>query len=220
MEGVMDDDDDTTWQATVRREARRVTTAVLDRTPVVLRRRLLPLERFARDFQISARAVAAVRAHLGPGGRLLVFGVGRDSSTWELVNRSGRTVFLEDVPGWIDRSVEDSPDREVHQVRYLTRVDRSLRYEDPADIPVPELPEALAGTRWDAVVVDGPYGWGPETPGRAGSIALARRLVESGGIVVVDDYERAVERHSCDIVFGRQADVMLDPRRPVVLFRC
>lgn len=183
-----------------------------------LRRHLLPLLRFTYGFQISAAAVAAARDHLRAGGRLLVFGLGLDSSTWELVNRGGRTVFLEDVPGWIDIAATEAPDRETYLIEYATRSERSLRYEDPAEIPLPDIPDAIAATEWDVVVVDGPYGWGPETPGRAASITLAHRLVAPGGIVIVDDYDRAVERHCCDIVFGRPADEMLDTVRPVALF--
>ena len=149
-----------------------------------------------------------------------MFGLGLDSSTWELVNRSGRTVFLEDVPGWIDISGEEAPDREVYRITYETTLASSLRYEDRSEIPLPTLPGELTLTKWDVVVVDGPYGWGPETPGRSASISLAQCLVAPGGIVIVDDYDRPVERHSCDLVFGRPADEMLDTVRPVALFHC
>jgi Polysaccharide biosynthesis len=202
------------------RQAQRALAAVLPRIPESARRHLVRALRFTYGFQISAKALVAARNHLGNGGRLLVFGVGLDSSTWELVNRGGRTVFLEDVPGWIDISGEEAPDREVHLIAYETTVTGSLHYEDRSEIPLPTLPGELALTQWDVVVVDGPYGWGPETPGRSASIALAQRLVAPGGIVLIDDYDRALERHSCDIVFGRPADEMLDTTRPVALFRC
>jgi hypothetical protein len=193
---------------------------VLDRLPERARRHLVPALRFTVGFQISARAMEAARDHLGAGGRLLVIGLGLDSSTWELVNRGGRTAFVEDVPGWIDIARREAPGREVHQLTYSTTLATSLRYEEASEIPLPTLPDALAPAAWDVVVVDGPYGWGPETPGRAASIALSRELVSPGGVVIVDDYDRAVERHTCDLVFGRPADRLLDPRRPVALFHC
>jgi len=208
------------WQQSAEREAKRALTALLPQLPESIRRQLVPILRFAYEFQISAHAVAAARDHLVTGGRLPVFGVGHDSSTWELVNPGGRTVFLEDVSSWIDISAAESPDREVFMITYETTLAESLHYEEPSDIPLPVVPDGLASTRWDVVVLDGPYGWGPETPGRSASIALARRLVAPGGIVIVDDYNRPVERHSCDIVFGRPADKMLDTVRPVALFRC
>ncbi len=194
--------------------------ALLLRIPEFARRYLVRALRFTYGFQISAKAVATARDYLGTGGRLLVFGLGLDSSTWELVNRSGRTVFLEDVPGWIDISSEEAPDREVYRITYETTLASSLRYEDRSEIPLPTLPGELTLTKWDVVVVDGPYGWGPETPGRSASISLAQCLVAPGGIVIVDDYDRPVERHSCDLVFGRPADEMLDTVRPVALFHC
>jgi hypothetical protein len=70
------------------------------------------------------------------------------------------------------------------------------------------------------VVVDGPRGDSPFTPGRASSIALAERLVADGGLVLVDDYERPLETHICAVVFGRGADVVVDPGRPVGVYRC
>ncbi len=208
------------WRQQVEQRTKRALTALLSRVPESARRHLVPVLRFAYGFQISSRAVACARDHLGRGGRLLVFGLGLDSPTWELVNRGGRTAFLEDVPGWIDLSRQEAPHREVYAITYGTVVSEALHYDDPSEIPLPDLPGELAGTRWDVVVVDGPYGWGTDTPGRAASIALARQLVAPGGIVIVDDYERAVERHICDIVFGRLAGTVLDRNRPVALFHC
>src|ERR1035441_1544410 len=202
------------------RVSRSLLLSVLPHTPASLRCRMIPVLRFALGFQISAKAVATVRDRLMTGGRLLIFAIGLDSSTWELVNRRGRTVFLEDVPGWVDISRKEAPGREVHLVEYSTTVETSMGFSDVSDIPLPSLPDKVASTRWDVVVVDGPAGWGPDTPGRVASVTLAHRLVGRGGVVLVDDYEREIERHICDLVFGRPADKMLDTRRPVALFRC
>ncbi len=194
-------------------------SSVLPHVPVSLRCRMIPVLRFAFGFQISARAVAAARDRLVGGGNLLVFGIGLDSSTWELVNRRGRTVFLGDVPGWVDISNGEAPGREVHLVAYATTVETSMGISESTQVPLPVLPDDVASTPWDVVVVDGPAGWGAETPGRAASITLAHGLVRRGGLVLVDDYGRPVERHVCDLVFGRPADELLDPSRPVALFR-
>jgi hypothetical protein len=68
------------------------------------------------------------------------------------------------------------------------------------------------------VVVDGPKGYASGQPGRASSIALASRLVAPGGVVIIDAFDRPLERHISQLVFGRQADRVLDPRRPVGVY--
>lgn len=208
--------------ATLRRRAQsliRTGVAVGARLlPEYVAARSIPLLRLALGFQISARAFEAAHDRLRSGGKLLVFGLGKDSSTWELINRHGRTAFVEDLPEWIDFSKRQSPAREVHAICYETERDQSLRYTAPDQIPLPALPQSVASTRWDVVVVDGPRGYEPGQPGRASSIALAARLVAPGGVVMIDDFDRPLERHICQLVFGRQADRVLDPGRPVGVY--
>lgn len=205
---------------TVSRLARHGIALALRLLPPPIRSRGIPLLRFAHQFQISATAMQTVRERLKAGGNLLVFGAGLDSATWELVNRKGRTVFLEDVPEWIERSRAQAPQRAIYRVAYATSVEAATHYSDVAQIPLPALPIGVQSRRWDVVVVDGPMGWKPEHPGRAASITLARRLAAPGGLVLVDDYERPTERDLCFLVFGRAADAVIDPKRPVGLYRC
>lgn len=181
--------------------------------------RAIPALRWAHGFEISARAVERVRDHLGAGGDLLVFSLGRDSSTWELVNRRGRTVFLEDLPEWIAFSRRESPSRELYAMTYTTEVTGSLGYVSAAQIPISSLPAEVRSHPWDVVVVDGPKGFAPGQPGRATSIALAARLVRAGGLVLIDDYDRPLERHISQLVFGRPPDEIIDARRPVGLYQ-
>jgi hypothetical protein len=99
-------------------------------------------------------------------------------------------------------------------------VESSVGFSKASEIPLPNLPDNVALIGWDVVVVDGPEGWRPDKPGRAASITLAGRLVAKGGVVLVDDYNRDVERYICDLVFGRVPDKILDARRPVAVFHC
>lgn len=197
---------------------RVATSAVLTLIPDAALRMMIPVVRFARGFEISARAVELVRDRLADGGNLLVFSLGRDSSTWELVNHAGRTAFVEDLTEWIDFSRRQRPDREVYPITYATERDASLSFHDPQDVPVPALPDPLSETEWDVVVVDGPKGYAPGQPGRASSIALASRLVAPSGVVLVDDFDRPLERHIAALMFGRLPDKVLDPDRPVGIY--
>ena len=69
--------------------------------------------------------------------------------------------------------------------------------------PSPSSPDAVSKVRWDVVVVDGPYGWVRISRAERRASPWLGQLVTPGGIVIVDDYDRAVERHACDLVFGR-----------------
>lgn len=199
---------------------RTLARPVLDRTPGVVVAHALPLARKLRGFQISPEAMRVVRRELHPGSTLLVFGVGRDSSTWEALNRRGSTAFLEDLEEWLDLALADNPDRDAYLIGYTTSLDTALDYTNVEEIPLPRVPDSISARRWDVVVVDGPRGFAPDQPGRASSVALAERLVKDGGLVLVDDYDRPVERHVCDVVFGRAPDAVIDPGRPVAMYRC
>lgn len=214
-----------TYRAACGRTARRAvpplrtaTSAALRLLPDPLVTRIIPVVRFARGFEISAQAIEVARDRLRPGSNLLVFSLGRDSSSWELVNRGGRTAFIEDLPEWIDFSRGQSPEREVHHVTYTTERDASMGYRSAEDVPLPALPESITQTAWDVVVVDGPKGYASGQPGRASSIAWASRLVAPAGIVLIDDYDRPLERHIGSLMFGRRADRVLDSERPVAVY--
>ena len=199
--------------------ARTIARTVIKGLPAHVRSHMLLLARFSMQFEISAEALAYVRSDMETGGSLLVFGLGRDSSTWEAVNYRGRTAFLEDLDEWIARSQAETPHREVHRIAYETTVEESIKYRAIADIPeLPVIPGVENGS-WDMVIVDGPRGWAPELPGRASSVLAARRFVRPGGAILVDDYDRPLERHICRIVFGRDADTVLAKGRPVGVYR-
>ena len=55
------------------------------------------------------------------------------------------------------------------------------------------LPNYVEKEKWDIILVDGPHGYGDETPGRMKSIYLASRLVNNSGDILVHDCHREVE---------------------------
>ena len=201
------------------KNARKIVMEMVARLPPHIRSHMLPLARFGMQFEISVEALAYVRDNMKGGGNLLVFGLGRDSSTWEAVNHRGRTAFIEDLDDWIERSTSESPHRQVYRVEYQTTVEDSMGYRLVADIPGLPVMANIEDGSWDIVVVDGPRGWAPELPGRASSVLAASRFVRSGGVILVDDYDRPLEKHICRLVFGRDADAVLCRERPVGVYR-
>jgi hypothetical protein len=68
-----------------------------------------------------------------------------------------------------------------------------------------ELPPQLGAVAWDVIFVDGPMGWRPEHPGRRASIRAAATLAGRGSWVFVHDYDRPIERASCEEFLGKPA---------------
>lgn len=129
-------------------------------------------------------------------GRLLVFGVGRDSAAWCEVNHDGETLFLENNPEWIERISSQVGAERIQQVDYHYRFEQWESDGLGSDaVPLPESASDLpsSGT-WDAIFVDAP--WGP-TFGRHQSTHLATIAVKPGGFIALHDCERPREQLVC-----------------------
>lgn len=143
-------------------------------------------------------------------GNFLIFGVGRDSSLWMEVNGNGRTVFLEDNPGWLTRMKSANAGIEAYRIEYNTQrwQWRQLlaEYRRGIDRLSMELPECVAGTPWDFIFVDAPAGYKREHPGRMKSICAAAKLAGNNNVtdVFVHDCNRKVERVYCDYFLQKE----------------
>jgi uncharacterized protein (TIGR01627 family) len=146
-----------------------------------------------------------------PGCSLLVFGCGNDSALWERVNKEGTTLFLEDDPGWASEIGARLEHAQVCVVKYDTELNQwESLLQRPESLPL-DLPEELAGRRFDVILVDGPAGHdrhleltGKVPPGRMQSIYMASQLVTPGGYVFVHDCDRPVEQRYATEFLGAQ----------------
>ncbi len=137
--------------------------------------------------------------------RLLIFGVGKDSTFWMQANEGGRTEFVEHEPEWIQRTRELLPGVVVHQVSYDTRRPqwkRLLRRQDR--LFMEDLPNSVLATNWDVIFVDSPQGGSSKRPGRMKSIYTASVLARRGTDVdvLVHDCDRPVEAAYSDRFLG------------------
>ena len=174
----------------------------------LLRHRYGPIQLSTEEVESIVDAIAC-----WPGCRLLVFGTGYDTPLWLVLNRGGRTAFIEDDPDWIETATRACPDAEIHRVAYPTVLSQwPLLLQNPERTFI-ELPAAVTAERWDVILVDAPSGnlksfWaahGREPPGRPCSIAAARRLIRPGGDVFVHDCERPSEDAFARKYFGLEA---------------
>ncbi|XP_020578549.1 protein IRREGULAR XYLEM 15-like [Phalaenopsis equestris] len=169
-----------------------------------------------RMSDLDLRSIAAVLRRRGPCN-LLVFGLGPESLLWRSLNHGGRTVFVDENQYYISHYEERHPGLEGYDVAYTTKVSelgeliaavrkqiggecrpiQNLLFSD-CRLAINDLPNHLYDVGWDVILVDGPRGYSPASPGRMSAIFTAAVLARSGGAgptdVLVHDYEREVER--------------------------
>lgn len=154
-----------------------------------------------REILLVAKTIAEF-----PACNFLVFGMGNDTPLWMELNKGGRTVFLEDSREWYDTIISEYPGVEGYLVSYATKISEWESLLDDSDRLSIALPEQIASTGWDIILVDGPSGdvpsfskrHGTEPPGRMSSIYMSSKLVKNNGYVFVHDCHRIVERVYAD----------------------
>lgn len=139
-----------------------------------------------------------------PSARVLVFGVGRDSTLYdEVVPSNGRLVFLEDKLKWIRLTLQYNPNLEVYQVNYNTSYHQWEELLKPSNRHLLELniPQFIRKMHWDVIIVDGPVGY--VSPGRIKSIYTASELAKNSPLthVFVHDSHRKIEKAYCQKFF-------------------
>ncbi|KAJ0790206.1 putative glucuronoxylan 4-O-methyltransferase [Helianthus annuus] len=149
---------------------------------------------------------------------VLVFGFEHDYLKLHGINKGGTMVFLENSPEKVKKMKREFRlynATRVYKVEYKTYAKdayellKHARSSSSCDLSLgmgnvmsecklvlPGLPEEVMQTKWDVIVVDGPCGDGPMSPGRMGSIFMAGMLARAGNgtNVVVHDADRMIER--------------------------
>ncbi len=123
--------------------------------------------------------VQAIRRR--PGCSLLVFGCGYDSAFWERANANGTTAFIEDRSDWARFAKARLTAAQVHLVDYATRRAQWRQLLERPDRLELRLPAEIKERRWDIIVVDGPAGYRPWSPGRMKAIHAASGLIAPEG---------------------------------------
>ena len=159
----------------------------------------------------------AKRVRETPRGRLLVFGVGRDSIAWQGVNRGGTTLFLENNPEWISKIAAVVGEERIREISY------PQTFEDWNDlglgldqVQLPENVTDLLDASWNHVFVDAP--WGP-TFGRHQSTLAATKAVRPGGLLALHDCEREREQTICRILLEGQGFELLEEVERLRIYR-
>ena len=132
-------------------------------------------------------------------GSALVFGLGYDSMLW---SKLSNTIFIEDNARWYKRifSEPNSDCLHAYLVNYNTQVKTWRR--DLRQRKTTTLPPEVESQQFDAVIIDGPRGSRRQSPGRVSSILIAQQLVKDGGIIVLNDLSRNLEKNVASQILG------------------
>jgi len=144
-------------------------------------------------------AIAAVISLRYPGCKLLVFGSGYDSALWHALNKNGLTIFLESQARWKEIVLRDNPHLNIHLYEPVP-----ITIDDYAKKPELLLtppPEVMLLHKWDVILVDGPPGHSPDSPGRALTVKWASAVRSHSTHVFVHDYDRPLENFYVNQVF-------------------
>ncbi|KAK1407178.1 hypothetical protein QVD17_38791 [Tagetes erecta] len=149
---------------------------------------------------------------------VLVFGFEDVYLKLRIVNQGGVVVFLENNPEKIKKmktQLKSFNATRVYKVEYKTYAQDAYELLKHArsnvrcdlnsgirnvtlgcKLMLAGLPEEVMEMKWDVIVVDGPCGDGPVSPGRMGSIFVAGVLARAGNgtNVVVHDADRMIEK--------------------------
>nr|GEV96778.1 probable methyltransferase At1g27930 [Tanacetum cinerariifolium] len=129
--------------------------------------------------------------------------------------KCGKTVFLEDEPEKLMKVNDHVNGTQVFRIEYKTSAKEAYKLLKHArthsscslrsgiksltskcKIALTGFPKEVLKTKWDIIVVDGPGGDGPDSPGRMGAIYMAGVLARAGNRtnVVVHDVDRTIEK--------------------------
>jgi len=146
---------------------------------------------------------------------LLIFGFQPRYLILSNMNAAGSTIFLDNDPEKISKVRINSNNTQIYRFEYNTptkagyKLLKHARQNPAACVPNPRflqkskcelalknLPLQVYEKNWDVMVVDGPSGGSPESPGRMGSIYTTSVLARAGNTsdVIVHDVDRIIEK--------------------------
>lgn len=164
-------------------------------------------------------AISTVINSKPPTCNLLVFGLSHESLLWRSLNLKGRTVFVDENPYAVSKFEQSNPGVEAYDVVFPTKLSQAgklLRYYktrpecgpvqnllfSDCKLAINDLPNFVYEIDWDVILIDGPVGYGGDSPGRMAPIftsAVLARSKDSGEKrkttdVFVHEFGRKLER--------------------------
>ncbi|KAI9079728.1 hypothetical protein K1719_038349 [Acacia pycnantha] len=146
---------------------------------------------------------------------LLIFGFQSQYLSLSSINADGSTIFLEDDPDKLSKARFSSNSTRIYRTEYnmpakdayellkdarqnsdCAPTNPKMLRKSKCKLALKNLPAEVYEKNWDVLVVDGPNGNSPESPGRMAPIYTASVLARAGNVsdVVVHDVDRIIEK--------------------------
>lgn len=146
-----------------------------------------------------------------PNSKMLVFGLGYDSKIWFECN-SKNTFFVEDKDEYIELNIKDIPQDNIIKYNYKTVCDSSVCLTDH-EIEEFKIPEKILNEApFDIILIDGPGGYSPKTPGRLIPCYWSTLLSKPGTVIYIDDSSRKLETYCIQKFFNDKNNYLFNER--------
>jgi len=156
---------------------------------------------YSPKIQIHPNVIADVFGSITPTTKMLVFGLGYDSRMW-YEGTGGNTFFVENKDEYIRLNEKDIPGTHIIKYDYKTRCDASMSMPQSV-IDSYSIPDRLLELApFDIIVIDGPEGYKPFSPGRLLPCYWSLRLSRAGTVIYVDDSVRPLEKYCIEKFFA------------------
>lgn len=140
---------------------------------------------------------------------LLVFGAGRDSRLWHLLNRNGKTVFIESDERWFRKTIKKNEDINI-DIRFYTYKTKQAKWryflDHYEELEMDQLDQDILDTQWDCILIDGPKSYTGRAPGRMQSIYQSYLFLEKDKeqFIFLHDIHRRAENTYSKKFFGEE----------------
>jgi len=171
------------------------------------------LKDWSSEAQLSgmqAEIIGSLIAFRNFSANVLVFGAGHDTPYWVALNSAGRTMVVEDDALRAEKIRRKVKSDVLVSHRYPTTV-LETAMPDPKVLAGYPPPPGMTETSWDIILIDGPAGYTPDSPGRALPIYWAYKYSNARTHIFVDDYDRPLERTHCDFFFAKEGRTTVLP---------
>jgi hypothetical protein len=142
----------------------------------------------------SAAEYRTVLSAIQDGQNVLIFGTGKDSRLYELVNPTGENVFLENNYTYVKMGQDQGLN--VFQVEYQTGGLPQMEQLPEPLLKILDLPKEVTTTHWHVIFIDAPVG---KKYGRMAPIHLSKSL--KWDRLFVHDYNRPCERYWVNLTY-------------------